>query len=122
MKSVPTIAKCYDGIERKYGSAVSKKLTDAGVFILNEITTAPFVHLGIIGSIIELFAKFGANRGSEKLKKHNEKVELQTKSAIKQIDYSAVIEFKDRVESINAIYNKPFSLILDKEYVYLKSN
>lgn len=111
---------CYDGIEKKYGIAISKKLTDAGVFILNGITNAPFIHFGFLGGIIELVTKLGAGKGHEKLKEHKEIDEIKTKSAIKQIDYSAVIEFRDKIDNINLMYNKPFNMILDKEYVYLK--
>lgn len=112
---------CLKGIEKKYGKAVSKKISDAGEFLLNGISHMPKFAFRLIGGFGGDLIKTGLEKANNKFKKHRIKKEEQAKNVIKQIDYSAVLEFKQKIETIDSLYNQPFNMIVDNEYVYLKA-
>lgn len=113
-------ANCKEGIEKKYGSAAVKKLSDAGEFILSGMSNMPVVGAFITGGISGIMSKFGADKGLEILKKQKSSSDKKTKEAIDQVNISAVLEFKSKIDNLNSLYNKPFEMIVDKEYAYIR--
>lgn len=113
-------ANCKEGIEKKYGSAAVKKLSDAGEFILSGMSNMPVVGAFITGGISGVMSKFGADKGLEILKKQKSSSDKKSKEAIDQVNISVVLEFKSKIDNINSLYNKPFEMIVDKEYAYIR--
>lgn len=114
-------ANCKEGIEKKYGSAAVKKLSDAGEFILSGMSNMPVVGAFITGGVSGIMSKFGADKGLEILKKQKSSSDKKTKEAIDQVNISAVLEFKSKIDNLNSLYNKPFEMVVDKEYAYIRS-
>ena len=112
--------KCYDAIEKKYGNTVTEKLKTGGEFILNGISEAPFMPSSILGMVEETVAKVFSKVGKEKLIEVKKKGKEKALDTLKQIDYSAVVEFENKMKTINKLYNEPFNMIVDKDYVYIK--
>ncbi len=115
------LANCKEGIEKKHGSAAVKKLSDAGEFILSGMSNMSVVGTSITSGIFGVMSKLGADKGLEMLKKQKSSSDKKTKEAIDRVNISAVLEFKSKIDNLNSLYNKPFEMVVDKEYAYIRS-
>jgi hypothetical protein len=96
-------------------------LSDAGEFILSGMSNMSVVGTSITSGIFGVMSKLGADKGLEMLKKQKSSSDKKTKEAIDRVNISAVLEFKSKIDNLNSLYNKPFEMVVDKEYAYIRS-